>query len=91
MAQKIAEVGNITRRERKAMTPSARGRRRDENWFHPRAPAAWNGEAFRLRTRHGRKRRSSRSPSGAGLHSGAPRKPPAGGSSFRRREAGRQR
>jgi rod shape determining protein RodA len=41
MARGALDLGRIPSRERVVRTPSARGRRRDESLFHPRAPAAW--------------------------------------------------
>jgi rod shape determining protein RodA len=41
MARGALDLDRIPSRERLVRTPSARGRRRDESVFRPRAPAAW--------------------------------------------------
>jgi rod shape determining protein RodA len=41
MARGALDLGRLPTRERMVRTPSARGRRRDESLFRPRAPAAW--------------------------------------------------
>jgi rod shape determining protein RodA len=41
MARGALDLGRLPSRERMVRTPSARGRRRDESLFRPRAPAAW--------------------------------------------------
>jgi rod shape determining protein RodA len=41
MARGALDLGRLPSRERMARTPTARGRRRDESLFRPRAPAAW--------------------------------------------------